>query len=78
MGTLTVRNVEDAVIRSLKIRAAHNGRSAEAEHREILRRALGAGAPETNAYDFFRNSPLRGVDLEGVEDRSGGEPVDLG
>lgn len=40
MGTLTVRNVDDEVMRKLRIRAAEHGRSAEAEHREILRAAL--------------------------------------
>lgn len=40
MGVLTVRNVDDSLIRALKIRAAHNGRSAEAEHRLILEQAL--------------------------------------
>jgi plasmid stability protein len=37
---LIVRNVEVEVIQLLKERAARNGRSAEAEHREILRAAL--------------------------------------
>jgi antitoxin FitA len=41
MGQLTVRNVDDRVIRALKQRAASHGRSAEAEHRDILRRAVG-------------------------------------
>jgi plasmid stability protein len=40
MGTLTVRNVDDEVMRRLRIRAAEHGRSAEAEHREILKAAL--------------------------------------
>lgn len=40
MGVLTVRNVDDELIRQLKIRAAHNGRSAEAEHRLILEQVL--------------------------------------
>jgi plasmid stability protein len=40
MAQLTVRNVDDQVVRALKQRAAARGRSAEAEHREILRRAL--------------------------------------
>jgi antitoxin FitA len=40
MGMLTVRNVDDEVIRALRIRAAKNGRSAEAEHRVILRQVL--------------------------------------
>ena len=42
MATLTVRNLEDDVVRALRIRAAEHGRSAEAEHREILRTALSA------------------------------------
>lgn len=40
MATLTVRNLEDDLVRRLRIRAAEHGRSAEAEHREILREAL--------------------------------------
>lgn len=37
---LIVRNLEEEVVRELKLRAARHGRSAEAEHREILRQAL--------------------------------------
>jgi plasmid stability protein len=40
MAQLTVRNVDDRVVRALKQRAAAHGRSAEAEHREILRAAV--------------------------------------
>ena len=40
MATLTVRNLDDDVVRALRIRAAEHGRSAEAEHREILRQVL--------------------------------------
>lgn len=40
MATLTVRNLEDDLVRRLRIRAAEHGRSAEAEHRDILRLAL--------------------------------------
>lgn len=40
MATLTVRNLDQAVVRRLRIRAAEHGRSAEAEHREILRTVL--------------------------------------
>ena len=39
-GNLHVRNVDDDLIARLKRRAARHGRSAEAEHREILRQAL--------------------------------------
>jgi plasmid stability protein len=37
---LIVRNLDDEVVRELKLRAARHGRSAEAEHREILREVL--------------------------------------
>ncbi len=40
MAQLTVRRLTDQLVRELKRRAAANGRSAEAEHREILARAL--------------------------------------
>jgi antitoxin FitA len=39
-GSLHVRNLDDELIARLKRRAARHGRSAEAEHREILRHAL--------------------------------------
>lgn len=37
---LVVRNVDEDIALALKQRAAAHGRSAEAEHREILRSAL--------------------------------------
>ena len=40
MTQLIVRNLEEEVVRELKLRAARHGRSAEAEHRELLREAL--------------------------------------
>ncbi len=40
MGNLLVREVPEDLLRRLKERARANGRSAEAEHREILRQAL--------------------------------------
>ena len=40
MASLHVRNLEEDLIQRLKRRAARHGRSAEAEHREILRQAL--------------------------------------
>jgi plasmid stability protein len=40
MGSLLVRDVSDDIVAQLKERARANGRSAEAEHREILRQAL--------------------------------------
>ena len=46
-GSLHVRNLEEEIIARLKRRAARHGRSAEAEHREILRQAL-AGEDDTS------------------------------
>jgi plasmid stability protein len=43
MAQLIVRNLEEEVVHELKLRAARHGRSAEAEHREILREVLLAG-----------------------------------
>ena len=40
MPNLLVRNVDDDLVRALKERAGANGRSVEAEHREILADAL--------------------------------------
>jgi plasmid stability protein len=40
VATLTVRNLDEEVVRRLRIQAAEHGRSAEAEHREILRQVL--------------------------------------
>ena len=40
MAMLTVRNIPDAVHRTLRMRAARNGRSMEAEVREILESAV--------------------------------------
>jgi plasmid stability protein len=42
--SLHVRNVDETLVVRLKRRAARHGRSAEAEHREILRQALAAEA----------------------------------
>jgi plasmid stability protein len=39
-SNLIVRNIDEHISMALKQRAAANGRSAEAEHREILKSAL--------------------------------------
>jgi len=39
-NNLVVRNVDSDVVQALKETATRHGRSAEAEHREILREAL--------------------------------------
>jgi len=42
MATLTVRNFDDVLKARLRVRAAQNGRSMEAEARAILRSTLAA------------------------------------
>ena len=42
MSQLIVRNLDPEIVRLLRERAAKHGRSAEAEHREILKQALTA------------------------------------
>jgi plasmid stability protein len=40
MPAVTIRNLPDETHRALKVRAAHHGRSTEAEMREILEAAV--------------------------------------
>ena len=42
MATLTIRQLDEKTKTRLRVRAAHHGRSMEAEAREILRSALRA------------------------------------
>ena len=44
---LIVRRLDEELVRQLKLRAARNNRSAEAEHREILKQAL-SGEPNAS------------------------------
>ncbi len=47
MAQLTVRNLDEELVRRLKIRAAERNRSAEAEHRAILELVL---RPQTSNF----------------------------
>lgn len=40
MANLVVRNVDEKIVKALKLRAGRRGTSAEAEHRDILANAL--------------------------------------
>lgn len=58
MAQLIVRNIEAAVVRQLKRNAAEHGRSAEEEHRQILREALGRkGAPPPDFKELLLSIP---------------------
>lgn len=58
---LVVRNIEPSVAQALKEVAARHGRSAEAEHREILRAALVRPARRT-FKDVLASMPDVGTD----------------
>lgn len=57
MATLIVRRLDDDLVRRLKARARAHGRSAEAEHRAILREAL-CPEPAMTGAEFWQ--ALRG------------------
>jgi plasmid stability protein len=46
VATLTIRNLEDDVVKALKERAQRNHRSLEAEVRQLLQDVATGGAPE--------------------------------
>jgi len=75
MAQLIVRNIEAEVVRRLKRIAAEHGRSAEEEHREILRKAL---CPKEPAPDFkmLLTSIPPGKDIF-TRQRDPGRPVKL-
>ena len=68
MATLTIRNVDPEVRQQLRVRAAQNGRSMEAELRQILKDAVG-GEVETGdrnvadeIWSYF--APFGGIEVE--------------
>jgi len=65
MAQLLVRNLEDAVVVELKKRAARNGRSVEAEHREILRTVLRRPGRQS-LKDLLKSMPSVGEDADFV------------
>jgi plasmid stability protein len=50
MATLHIRGLKDSVKESLRVRAALNGRSMEAEARAILEQAASKHEPEEHLY----------------------------
>lgn len=66
MASITIRNLDEAVKRKLRLRAAGRNRSMEDEARDILRTALAEEpAPRRNLADIIRQriEPLGGVEL---------------
>ena len=71
MAQLIVRNVDADLVRRLRQRAAQRGRSAEEEHRQILRAALRS----EGLLDRLREIPDVGTDDDFV--RHGDLPRDI-
>lgn len=77
MASLHVRNVDDELVASLKERAAKNGRSAEAEHRALLREALKADSMNFDELASMlraqtagrKHTPAEVLQREGREER---------
>ena len=64
MAQLIVRNLEDEVVRALKISAAEHGRSAEEEHRELLRSVLlRQGKPQPDFKSLLASIPAGDDDI---------------
>jgi plasmid stability protein len=57
MPQLLVRNIDRRIVDALRTRAARRGRSSEAEHREILERALLGQPPAQDFKAFLRSVP---------------------
>ena len=76
MAQLIVRNLPEKIVRALKLRAAQHGRSAEAEHREILREVLFPSDAGKSLKDMLLSMPDAGddADFERVQD-TGREPA---
>lgn len=65
---LIVRNVDEEIVQSLKEQAAKHGRSAEAEHREILKSAL--KRPRKRSFnEVLAAIPNVGLDSDFVRNR---------
>lgn len=77
MSTITVRGLDDDIVRALKVRAARQGRSMEAEVRSILT-AAAKGAESERGFGSFLATTFAGVGAPEIPARTGfPEPVDL-
>lgn len=77
MAQLIVRNIDEELVRLLKVRAAERGRSAEAEHREILRQALQPQGGSKSFDAFLLEMPDVGDDDDFERLRDTGRGVEL-
>jgi plasmid stability protein len=64
MAQLIVRNIDQELVRRLKLRAARHGRSMEAEHREILQQVLLGLEPGETLKELLLAMPEVGDDTD--------------
>lgn len=69
MSTITVRGLDEDVIRALKLRAAQEGRSMEAEVRSILTAAAHSAESE-RGFGSFLAATFAGTDAPTIPPRS--------
>jgi len=70
VAQLIVRRLDEVVVSELRRRAARNGRSMEAEHREILRATLRPGRGAKSLKELLLQMPSMGEDLDFARPRT--------
>lgn len=81
MAVMTIRNIDDATKKRLRLRAAMHGRSMEDEARDVLRSALSTETPRPRVLGqaiHKRFGAIGGVDLPDVPREAIRQPVDFG
>jgi plasmid stability protein len=68
MSSITIRNLDDKLKASLRLRAARHGLSMEQEVRNILQSALASESTATNGLDFAMriNQRFKGLGADGL------------
>lgn len=76
MADLVVRGVDEDIVRALEAQAGRHGRSAEVEHREILREAL--QRPRKRSFaEVLASMPDVGTDADFERVQAGGGAADV-
>lgn len=77
MANLLVRNIDDSIVKALKLRASQNGVSAEAEHRKILEQVL-LYPPQKSFAEVLCQIPQVGhdSDFERIQNNSANDVFD--
>ncbi len=78
MAGMTIRNLDETVKRRLRLRAAENGRSLEAEVRDILgREALAGPKPKVDIGEAIRRrfATFGGIEIADFPDEVLSAPV---